>query len=390
MLTVIVKGSYGNGNLGDDLLYSLVCETVYQVIPEKHVFFYCSESNYLKLINPYHKSINSLMLSDDMNYLLILGGGTQIASFTQDYFQISSKFLTSNSVKKTIQVFKRKKILKRIMKSKPILSGISIGIGPFSNLQSEENARQLICQFSYLWIRDQFSLDFCSNWKIPADRIILAPDISLLNSYKYRRLAIRNAEPSQFFRIGFVPRDWDKNGLETSSFLLPMIKANTQLEHYRAESKFYLFDKENDKKCSSFLKQLKTDFWTWDPSNMTLDKAIEELCCCDIIVTARYHGALIAMMLGIPCVTVDIEPKLSIATNEFFKVNHWCSPFDSNELVNIILEMLPKIEEQRTIIFGDADVAAQKAKKSVDDFLHWLSSTWQTAYPNKMINGEES
>ena len=66
---------------------------------------------------------------------------------------------------------------------------------------------------------------------------------------------------------------------------------------------------------------------------MTFENFYIRLSQFDLVITARFHGAVFASMMNIPFITIEVEQKLRmIAENYSGGAYVWTSKFDLNEL----------------------------------------------------------
>ncbi|KPV91527.1 Polysaccharide pyruvyl transferase [Pseudoalteromonas sp. P1-30] len=312
----VIKGAYGTGNFGDDALFDVVFN---QLPPNSKVAVIARNASYLKdgypMLDVYHPNdVASINCS-----VFIYGGGTQFYLFpTSDSFIFKVKYHLKNP-KNLIN-----KILRRgleISYDKKI--GLGLGLGPFYTKNSSKFKKIIndLKSFDELYVRDTKSYDFCKNNKVK--NVKINTDLCFLK----KLTKLNSSEKS-----AVILRDWihDEGGRKH----FPAIKE--YLIKNKNNTDLVLF--ANDSEWVNFAKLNNINLVKWEPKVYSSKSFIEKLSQYKFFISSRFHGVVYGTLLGIPAISIEIEPKLMIGASLNTGLI-WNDDFNINQLYSLIEEL---------------------------------------------------
>jgi polysaccharide pyruvyl transferase WcaK-like protein len=327
---ILVKGSIGNFNFGDDLLiFSMIkCLGSYNYDLEIEVF---SRSAYISRFVEDAKLVGESNKRNSYD-LLLYAGGTQFATFRKWESQLLINYLEQIIllIKKPSKIIdKIKKIWsKRSATSYRKIALVGVGVGPFFEHDSFFNKTiDLLKGSHFVAVRDVLSLEICKTNGIKCKN---GSDLIFSLPKKYWIPFKTNVNKKK--KIAFIIRDWEYSK-EKASFIKQIATITKENEVCRIIS----FCEPRDKKGIGFL--LKEGYGDkldiWDPENMQIEDFLYHLSSFDLFVTTRYHGALVAALMGKPFMSIGIEPKLTMVA-EKFNMPIWNYPYSIDDFKNSI------------------------------------------------------
>lgn len=334
-IKIIVKGAYGDANVGDDLLLTMVLQILSKLKFKPEITVVCNKVKYLTKAFSDIKfvSLTKSRFIDSDAY--ILGGGTQFFSFQNSNSKLSltSKFLIylnilANEPSLLYYYFKSKFI--RINENQLRLA-IGIGLGPFSSENDEILIKNDLKYFDHLYGRDTITLDYITKWELQNSSF--SADLCLTSIfhqlYHQKHQLISNNKP----KLGVVLRDWPHNnvGKIINDKIINWIDENSNYE-----ISVFLFSKEKDQALADFFSyksNLKIDnLIIWHPEDYDFNEFYSLLNGCDVIITSRYHAAIFALNLEIPTICLGIDPKLKALCQEVDGYYYWDANKDVSEI----------------------------------------------------------
>ncbi len=359
---LVIKGGYGLTNFGDDALMYTLSLKLKNYFEEDEVSFACYYNKYNKLFsNGYH--IESI---ENFKYikteLLLFGGGTQFYSFLPKrsmvrifLSKIKRFLLNPTSVLSKISQAKRKLGYKNI-------AAMGIGVGPFlegSDLLAEKNAKEIFSQMSYVAVRDTYSLFKMREWKI--NQVKAYADICYLmdnTQYTFQK-------HTQVKKIGIVVRDWN-NTAEGEAYYESIIPLVQKLEEQKYEVTLIIFAKKSDKFWNSNKKHF-AKVLEWEPNTNTIEDFMKQLSFFDLILTARYHGAVFSTLLNIPFISIVVEQKLELIS-EIYKdsCEKWEYPFNINDC----MEKIDRVNKNYSEIISNVHTTTIGQRKKATDMFN--------------------
>ena len=308
-MKVVLKGYYGKGNFGDDLLAKVLVEYLER---QYDADIYCDVdlAKYSEKLFP-----NAIFLSSDssMTYdLLLLGGGTQFFDFG-----------TYAGVKVIKYWYKKyllnpKNVLLRLSNKKNSFNytkkiALGIGVGPFHCVESEEDAIKNLSRYDLVSVRDVNSLKIIENSCL--ERIHYCADICLTNKVNLFNSNIEMVKVPHKFDFGIVLRDWDESNVR-GDFNQDIVREFSALVSSKKNKILFFVYSKCDVKLIKLLEKHRVDFVVWDPVATDLSDFVQLHKECKVIISSRYHGLITALKLHKPIVPLVIEPKISAFSKE--------------------------------------------------------------------------
>lgn len=322
-MKIEIKGAYGETNFGDDLLMRVFEDFFIQEMPDSKINFVGENQKYVK---GFLKESEYLKPNFDAD-LIVYGGGTQFFSFSQPQkSSLGTKIIKGLNNPKLI--FDRLFKTNASPKIKAPIALVGFGIGPFYGEDAAKSiAENSLKNASFVGVRDEVSKGYCEEWNVPA---FLGADVVFSSYFPNPQLeSIKN----EVKKIGIIVRDW--NWEQSGANYIDKLKAfYSNNDRQKVELTFIVFAPLKDKKWMDYLEN--EDKLVWDPAVFSIESFLEKLNAFDGFISARYHGAIIAAILGKPVICVEIEPKLKILTDQVPEFKLWKKPFDSNELNNYV------------------------------------------------------
>lgn len=313
-MKILLKGYYGFGNLGDDLLMLSSFNFLRKKFPTAEIDIFSNNTannpsakypqgynEYVeKIIPPVNEVIDWTVRK---RYDLIVDGGGGI------YFSNENGSLVVILINKIAVLFNSRHLiwlercLRIIFRRRENLTysqkvGIGLSIGPY-DVKSKNFLKHHIAVNSYngLLVRDKKSIDYVSN-----RRILIRSSYDIVFALSFKKQALQKKEEKH---VGFVILNWfENNALYVSNIL----KAADRLEEKGYQITYFSFDENDDQKVIPMLPSEKLKIW--DPIKTKLEDFIDEFSRMDIVASMRYHGCVLATCLGIPTIQLALSQKL--------------------------------------------------------------------------------
>ena len=348
---IAIKGAYGESNFGDDLL---------MLVFEKYFLSWdiLNELQFVGIKSDYLQNLLSegTLYGSDINECdwLVYGGGTQFFAFDN---------VRKSTIDKFKDIFLNPKILITILKNKLNLQTnssnrvafLGIGLGPFSNNQTKiEQTKNVLNTSDFVGVRDEISFDYTQQWGVNA---VEGADV-VFSSFFDWDLPIPN-QKSEKKNIAIIVRDWNwtEEGKSYYDKLIDFTNKNKQISFT-----FVLFSAYLDKEWQRKLKD-NSNVLVWNPKNDTVQAFIDKLSHFDSFISARYHGAILGVLLNKPVICIEIEPKLRILKEQVPQLKLWKQPFDLKDLQVLLGEIEQDVNYSESIL----DLRS-KADKMLDAF----------------------
>lgn len=345
MKKILLKGYYGFGNLGDDILMKVSCKILKSKYPNANIFIY-SENTFnnpnFKCVKDYNSYIHNLLGERypiiDWTYKekfdLVFNGGGGLYNDYRD-----GKILASVANKTTYlftpqQLYNLEHLLRGFTRKKSNLNynfriGFGLGIGPYTpSAPSYVRALAEIGSYDVLFVRDNKSIDFLKkiNFKSPFYK---ATDIAFLTQYWLSGKCYNKNLRGEIYNIGVILRD-EKN----EKYFSNLKQAILHLESKGFKVNLISFHELEDKK---FIEFFSGKVKVWQPNKLTLNEFLTLLNEQHLLITSRAHGAILGACMGIPSICLGISQKLKEVANMLPQSSCLLlPPFDTDDVVNAV------------------------------------------------------
>jgi len=331
-MNILLKGYYGFGNFGDDLLMLISYRMLKEKYPNSAITIYANNNENLKEFNNEPKYNNYIfnILGEKVDLIdwtirahfdLVVegGGGTYFDDKDSGWlYYLRNRLIggISFAILKKIDANLRKiaKRKRKITYNRRVALGI--GIGPFS--KSAKNLYSCLIELissDACMVRDESSFNLIGNLKYTH----LGSDLAFCTNY-WNDLFDQSAIHKPSKTIGFILKG------DNTTFEQRILELALRLKKTGWKVRFFAFDDAIDKGYIDECKKLfSVDIWL--PHSISLKKYISKLQKCSILLTERAHGAIVGSIIG--CVPYFITPS--------FKVNQILSFFKNTNLNNSML-----------------------------------------------------
>lgn len=347
MNKIVLKGFYGFGNFGDDILMLTTYKITKEIFPQAEILI-SSESKNPNYIHKYFPGIKIINATENLKVDWTIHGGGGVFF---DFKNHSTPYLLLNQFIKLIgynnyrRLYESYQSLKgQTFTKQNARAGLGIGVGTYTPSSNRFFSDILsLSSFDILLVRDDTST-VNANQYIPSKNIHKASDLAFLFNYWMPCIPAPQKKES----IGFILRDWAFN-----DHVAVLTKVAKHLSNTGHSVKFFALDETSDTKYIKLAGSIGP-VYTWRPEEVTLEHYLSELMTCQLVVSSRAHGAIVPACLGIPVLCVCIEPKLTqVATmlkNSAYVVN---APFIKDEILKNIDQALQKSSLIREAIIED-------------------------------------
>lgn len=304
--TILLKGYYGFGNLGDDLLFVIAWRWLRAQYPGATIRV-CTESrnsDYLGSLVDEKVEVVRNQESLTVDLLFHGGGGTYF-----DFRKGPLVFGLVNGLARLLGPRCYRNIYNRIQGVRGrrrvkgrVRVGLGLGIGTYT-ISSRRFPFDFVelSEFTLLAVRDPLSKKNAERLRIPAP-ILPASDLAFLT-----RFWIPTPLPQRTPRVlGIILRDWP---YDNDAHLNAVKEAVPAWKKAGFHLRFFAFDPVDRNYAHRFSSE--GEWIPWRPAEITMEAFLRSIGTCDVVVSSRAHGVLTAACMGIPVVCLEIEPKLS-------------------------------------------------------------------------------
>lgn len=370
---IAIEGGYGFGNFGDDVLMVAAFEIAKRAFASESIVFLCREAGYIQRILPGARVVSPNSRHGEVADIVLYGGGTQFYSFPQTG-QRGIRSLFKRIVRNARRLVRLGQ--KMFMKMKePVfptyssrVAAIGIGLGPFvENCAHMRRTKELFKRMDYVAVRDIHSYDLCKKWG--CNNVSLCSDLCYLpNSWKtYAPNSHTDNTTGEIRRIGIITRDWPHT-CEGDSYAVPLFQVVDELRSVGKKVEFISFAGISDSEWAKRLKDKDEQFKAWDPEKCTISEFMELLSDYDAFITARYHGAVFASILGKPVVCIEVEQKLRLVSDLFGNgARLWTYPFNAPECLRHISDLESNYSKSIECLAHVVEEQSALAEKMVDE-----------------------
>ncbi len=373
MKKILLKGYYGFGNLGDDLLLLTCSRWLKQLFPEAQLLVATASNRAGYLIsftNGVVENVEPLSPEPQADLVVHGGGGT--------YYDYQGGNFPSFLLNRVIDLFGHRffrnglYVYRRIKgwPANPQYGRIALGVGIGNFTAGSGKYYQKISElngFNIILPRDNQSFEALSRMNLPG-RIIPSSDLAFMEEHWISEFNVHERAAKN---IGFILKKWDAS----HGYIDPIIKVARKLKEQGYSISIFLFEKEHDFALRKIFEEFQ--IFEWDPAKYLLSEYMQILAKNSIVITSRAHGAIISAALGIPSICIGIEPKLhQIATLFKSSASYIAVPMTGDKLYEMITTT-SKIKQGA--IQKDYIENRSRLIKSLEEVEQYLKSTVSTS-----------
>ncbi|WP_020681880.1 polysaccharide pyruvyl transferase family protein [Marinobacterium rhizophilum] len=377
-----IRGAYGPGNIGDDILMVSTYKSMRKVFDSKDIYigvedpvlgkYILPEANFIHIKKPFSADV------------VILGGGGQFFSFLPPVSKPKSV------LSKVVTIIKRQSglldtLTRLLMKARGAYDNLyfaqhvaayCIGLGPFeSEGKNLDRTKKILPSLSYISVRESTSAALYKNF-VPNRSANIFTDPSFNRKLwisKSEQLALENKNViDEDGFVSFIVRDWPHSE-RGQACLTAMFDAATTLRNQGQKVRFICLYKDRDEHLVARAPEFEWVFWEVDGTSPST--FFYNLCqSSKVIVSARAHGVMLAAAFNTPTIAIEIEPKLK----EIHKMLPTGTRLVSEPSADSILSEISEFPSRRTVLeqnlkkeYETLEVLSQRSEK---DLLDWIRS----------------
>lgn len=300
----LLRGNYAEGNFGDDAL-AVAAERL--LMPHARRILTDGEVAYK---DPQLDRALPRKGNDERFDAIVYGGGTQFFSFEYNQAEGPSS-LSHRLLRKLthpsslIESYRARRKLS--IESRTPLMAIGFGVGPFvENDPAERAVAILLKRMKLVWVRDNASMEFCERHGI--ETALRSSDLCFTTAFtKAVRRPLHTPKTVNAQRqIGLILRDWRA---WNDTYFEAVIEAARRLREQGLEPKFFSLS-SSDVRFLSVLQRNGESAISWRGDAGGLGSFWAAIAQMDLVVTARFHGAVFSVLSETPFLAISIEPKL--------------------------------------------------------------------------------
>ncbi len=356
-MNILLKGYYGFGNFGDDLLMLISYRLIKEKYPSSNVTIFSNNTENLsgfKLKQGYNNYIFKILekkvplvdwtFKGHFDLVVEGGGGTYFDNqYGGMFYYLRNKVINiiSYSTLKRVDFLLRNITgrKQRITYNKKIILGI--GIGPYTNSAKLFYANLVdLASSDFIMVRDKISFNLIKKLR----KRSLGSDLAFATNY-WNDLFQQSHSSNTSQSVGFILMG-NKTTFENKILGLAL-----HLKKLGWNVHFFAFDEAVDK---SFINECKKHFNIniWQPHSITLNEYILQLQKCSILFTERAHGAIVGAIIGCTPFYISSSYKtnqiLSFFKNANYNNSMTCKKLDKDMLDSLYMNMGNKKELLKT------------------------------------------
>lgn len=364
---IILKGFYGFGNFGDDILMLTTYKIIKETFPQAEIFI-SSESKNPNYIHKYLPGIKIVNASENLKVdWIIHGGGGVFFDFSSHgtQYRLLNQFIKLLGYNNYRKLYESYQTLKgKTFAKQKARAGLGIGVGTYTSSSNRFFSDILsLSSFDILLVRDDASVVNAKQYT-HSKNIYKASDLAFLFNH-WMPSAIRVPEKRE--SIGFILRDWIFN-----DHVAVLMQVAKQLLDTGYEVKFFALDETSDAKYIKSAAALGPVF-PWRPDEIAIEDYLSALMTCKLVISSRAHGAIVSACLGIPVLCVCIEPKLAqVAAMLSNSARVVKEPFNKDEILKYIDRTLQEIPLLKEAIAQDVARNNQEMSAGISVFRNFV------------------
>jgi len=368
-----IEGGYGYANLGDDVLMLSAVSCLLQRFSLDQISIPIVPGG--EYVTQWLPECRVLLRNQQCRTQhLLYGGGTLFFSFSTNSCKLIKRAAHAvRLIRNPLRLYHRllhgpQKPIMPLFKAENCYA-LGIGLGPFENVEKEEIAKNSLKDCEYIAVRDTESAAVCRSWGI--HHVVQGADLCFASRLWTMGHALQPELHEHVRRIGFVVRDWKHTS--ASRILSRNIPIAVDLMAKLGFKITYILF-QNDNEWKNKLKGGQWPVLAYDPWSETPVEFCKRMCDCDLIISSRAHGAMLASLLGIPSICVGIEPKLQLLSEILGMTALWSAPFDPLELIELVKKDAEDIKRKSREIRYVVARQSELTEDTVSAFLQHLDA----------------
>ncbi len=384
-MKILIKGYYGFGNLGDDILMTTMYRLLKEKFPTAQFFIF---SNFTKNLSGFKRQENYneyilMLLGEHVRIidwtfrgefdLVVDGGGGvyfdySVGGLTKAFINWAGNLVGTKGLFQVDTLIRIASGRMRRLKFKK-RAGFGLGIGPYTP-QSKLLYQHLveIGSTDVLFVRDATSFNLLQEFKFSGVKNLSA-DVAFLSSYWLTNKIKPRPKVDFQNRIGIILLDWHEGN--AARFKVFQKFADRLLQEGMKVT-FFSFDENQDIQYIEEF-QLAYSFITWRPNEISLPAFMNEISTQDIVFSARAHGAILGSILGVPSVCITTSHKLTevsrLLSQSASIVNE---PITETELFKQLQQVKDNYSERLALVDRDLERNRRLADETWLEFSKWL------------------
>jgi polysaccharide pyruvyl transferase WcaK-like protein len=310
MKKILLRGYYGFGNFGDDLLLLSSHSIVGNRFPGAKMSVFSNNLASSKFEQPYYRDyINDLIEGElrivdwrdfeNFDLEVMGGGGVFQGGGRSAIIRPLNSILLLIGAKRTERIlFNVRKLLGR-KRRLPSSSSIAFGIGIDSHTSSSKNLMrnmEVLGSIQRTFVRDSVSSKNAEKLSVQSK---IGTDLVFALTERFEKFKIEHEFRSG---VGIVLCAGKAGSVELINSILKQ-KCSTQ-------PTFIFFEELYDASLIDLIRSSGHHALVWSPGAMTLNEFIGKIARFSVIISNRFHGAISAALLGIPSITVGEDEKM--------------------------------------------------------------------------------
>ncbi len=294
---IAICGYYGHENLGDEMILEALLLKIKGGVPRANI----------QILNTKNPLVNTQkMYKSD---LFIFGGGSILQNSTSD-----ASLLYYLALINLASLLCKRKIM------------LANGIGPIIPRKIpckilRHILAHTINRFDYISVRDTISQKFLQNL-LPNRKIHLVPDPALVEFQKLNQRLMSQRSPrheNAFFVFCPHANLLKKEKVDHKTLAKSL---SSIANFYQSTPKIVIFNTKEDLPFAQSVTKLLKNAEIITPRTAT--EAAQALWNAKFVISSRYHASLLAISLGIPTLSISIDPKIIALSTDFnvFPASH--------------------------------------------------------------------
>lgn len=364
---VVLVGGYGFGNLGDDALLVANVRILQRCFPADEIAVFCNKQPYLSRLIAGTRVISLDSLFPPSGDLLVYGGGTQFCSFPLTTNPFPRRLVRAILAPTSAARFLARRLFplgSRFSKC----AALGMGLGPFEGRKYQEGrARSALTQCQFVSLRDPVSCGIATAWGCANS--LLGGDVCFIGELWGFAELPQKANMGGSAKVAVVVRSWPHT-TEGAAFIDPLLAVCDELRRDGISVAFVSFCAGTDGGLIRLLRQRGQTVKVWTPGQSTVNQFVQTLSHCELVVTARYHGAVAAAMLGKPVICIEVEQKLRIAALTLHSERYlWRQPFVADQLRRLVCSAMRNRSQLADSMSAIVEQQRAAARRMVEEFV---------------------